>query len=270
MLLLASPGLFELITMILIVGLVAGVSGAVIAAVVLGRKSKADSSDQAEAFAELAKLTGGLAHEIKNPLSIVKVNLQLVAENLGSDRADVGRAADKINVVRKETDRLEQILDDFLRYIGKPELQTVSVDINTLAGDVFDFYSPQAHNNFITMRHSLCDENLNCMADADMLKQVLLNMFINAQQAMSGGGELMLRTEKRGRNAVITISDTGIGMEPEKQKKIFEAYYSSRKGGSGLGLSISKKIINAHNGTVKVDSVCGKGTSFTIALPLIE
>ncbi len=250
-----------------VVGLVAG---AMIVAFLAGRRTKTDSSDQAEAFAELAKLTGGLAHEIKNPLSIVKVNLQLIAENLGTNRADVARAADKINVVRKETDRLEQILDDFLRYIGKAELQTVPVDINVLARDVFDFYSPQAQKNAITMRLSLGNESLHCMADADMLKQVLLNIFINAQQAMSGGGELMLRTEKRGKNAVITISDTGTGMTPEKQARIFEAYYSSRKGGSGLGLSISKKIITAHKGTIKVNSVIGKGTSFTIELPLVE
>lgn len=251
-------------------GLTVGfIAGGMVAAFLVGRKSKAASSGTAAAFAELAKLTGGLAHEIKNPLSIVKVTLKLVAENL-SGRADIKRAADKIGVVRRETDRLERILDDFLRYIGRPELQKDPVDINRLVADMFDFYLPQANNNSITMRLGLYDGSLNCMADAGMLKQVLLNIFLNAQQAMPNGGELMLRTARRGKNAVITISDTGAGIEGEKLDKIFEAYYSGRKGGSGLGLSISKKIINAHDGTISVNSTPGKGTSFTIELPRIE
>ena len=133
---------------------------------------------------------------------------------------------------------------------------------------MIDFYSPQAFSRSITVRSSLTDESLICKADGDMLKQVLLNLFINAQQAMPDGGELMLRTQKNGRNAVIIVSDTGKGIEPENLDRIFNAYYSTKAGGSGLGLSTSKKIIEAHNGSIKVDSVPGKGTSFTIQLPL--
>ncbi|MDD5011069.1 MAG: ATP-binding protein [Phycisphaerae bacterium] len=217
---------------------------------------------------ELSRLTGGLAHEIKNPLSIIKVNLKLISEELASKDANPVRAARKIDVVRKETDRLEQILEDFLRYIRKTELHLACVDINQLVTDMADFYSPQAISRSITLRVALDSGQLICKADADMLKQVLLNLFINAQQAMPDGGDLMVRTQKNGRNAVIIVSDTGKGIEPEKLDKIFDAYYSTKPGGSGLGLSTSRKIIDAHNGSIRVDSVPQKGSSFTIQLPL--
>ena len=233
-------------------------------------KNVKEQTSKISELEELSRLTGGLAHEIKNPLSIIKVNLKLIEEELGSKDANPARAARKIAVVQKETDRLEQILEDFLRYIRKTELHPVSVDINHLVTDMTDFYSPQAVSRSITLRTALCSQQLICRADADMLKQVLLNLFINSQQAMPNGGELMLRTQKNGANAVIIVSDTGKGIEPEKLDRIFDAYYSTKLGGSGLGLSASKKIIEAHHGSIKVDSVPQKGTSFTIQLPLEE
>ncbi|MEN6383952.1 MAG: ATP-binding protein [Phycisphaerales bacterium] len=218
---------------------------------------------------ELSRLTGGLAHEIKNPLSIIKINLKLAGEDLSSSKDEnAARAARKIAVVQKETDRLEQILEDFLRYIRKAELHPASVDINKLVVDMIDFYSPQAISRSVTIRLSLCSQPLVCFADSNSFKQVLLNLFINAQQSMPGGGELLVRTQRSDNSAVVIISDTGKGIEPENLEKIFHAYYSTKTGGSGLGLSTSKKIIEAHDGTIKVDSIIGKGTSFTILLPL--
>ena len=230
---------------------------------------------------ELGKLTGELAHEIKNPLSTIKINLKLIAEELeGANRAGADqagqeansqrftRALRKIAVIQKETDRLEQILEGFLRYVGKTELQLASVDINSLISDMIDFYSPQAHSHSIIIRQQLYDKPLVCKADESMLKQAILNLFINARQAMSDGGELLIRTDRRKKNAVIQITDTGRGIAPDKLPHIFDAYYSSRPQGSGLGLPTAKKIVEAHNGTITVDSEPGKGTSFTIRLPL--
>lgn len=227
---------------------------------------------------ELGKLTGELAHEIKNPLSTIKINLKLTAEELeGANRAGAGqegnnqrftRVLRKIAIIQKETDRLEQILDGFLRYVGRTELQLASVDINSLISDMIDFYSPQAHSHSIIIRQQLYDKPLVCKADESMLKQAILNLFINARQAMSDGGELLIRTDRRRKDAVIQISDTGSGIAPDKLPHIFDVYYSSRPQGSGLGLPTAKKIVEAHNGTITVDSEPGKGTSFTIKLPL--
>jgi len=230
---------------------------------------------------ELGKLTGELAHEIKNPLSSIKINLKLAREELeaakSSEANQTGqgqsshrftRALRKIAVVEKETDRLEQILEGFLRYIGRTELQLASVDISSLISDMVDFYSPQARSHSIIIRQQLYDKPLVCKADEGMLKQVILNLFINARQAMSDGGELLIRTARRKKDAVIQISDTGSGIAPDKLPKIFDAYYSSRPQGSGLGLPTAKKIVEAHKGTISVDSELGKGTSFTIRIPI--
>ena len=230
---------------------------------------------------ELGRLTGELAHEIKNPLSTIKINLRLIREELeaaksaeagqtGQERSSRSftRALRKIAVVEKETDRLEQILEGFLRYIARPELQLASVDISSLISDMIDFYSPQAHSHSIIIRQQLYDKPLVCKADEGMLKQVILNLFINARQAMSDGGELLIRTARQKKDAVIQISDTGSGIAPDKLPHIFDAYYSSRPQGSGLGLPTAKKIVEMHNGTIGVDSEPGKGTSFTIRLPI--
>jgi len=224
----------------------------------------------------LTRLIGELAHEIKNPLSTVKVNLALIGEELTALKSAapaaqpqaLARALRKIAVIQKETDRLEQILEGFLGYVDKTGYQLSRVDVNSLVGDMVDFYSPQAYSRSITLRQGLCAQPLVCKADIDSCKRVLLNLFINAQQAMSGGGELIIKTYQSDNNAIIEVSDTGCGIAPDKIEHVFEAYYSSRPHGTGLGLATAKKIIDAHNGHIHADSTVGKGSRFTISLPL--
>ena len=244
-------------------------------------KTQPDKNHHLTQLEELSRLTGGLAHEIKNPLSTIKLTLDLVSEELkesgaaqsdqrrtGGNNRGLARAQRQIAVIQKEANRLEQILEDFLRYIGRTELRLASIDINELVGDMIDFYSPQAHSHSVTIHQGLYNEPLICKIDADMLKQVILNLFINAQQAMTNGGELMIRTNRQKKDAVIYISDTGRGISPDRLPHIFDAYYSSRSHGSGLGLPTAKKLVEAHTGTITLDSELGKGTSFTIKLPL--
>jgi signal transduction histidine kinase len=259
--------------------------GLLTVAVLLLRKriagTKGDENTHLAQLEELSKLTGGLAHEIKNPLSTVKINLSLAREELeDSIGAESGKAAAdknstilkrvirKLTIVQKETDRVEQILDGFLRYIDRTELQLASMDINELVSDMIDFYSPQAQSHSVAIRQGLHNEPLICKVDSDMVKQVILNLFINAQQAMSGGGELMIRTDRHENEALIRISDTGPGITPDKLPHIFDAYYTSRPQGSGLGLPTARKIIEAHKGSISVNSEPGKGTSFEIRLAL--
>ncbi|MHC4619944.1 MAG: sensor histidine kinase [Planctomycetota bacterium] len=242
--------------------------------VVLGRhKDSGTENGYLRQLEELGKLTGGLAHEIKNPLSTIKINLKLVGEDLeGAETNDprYARALRKIAVIQRETDRLEQILEGFLRYIDRTELQPARVDINELVGDMVDFYSPQAYSRSITIRQGLYSEPLICSVDADKVKQVILNLFINAQQAMGAGAELIIRTDRQNDNAVIQVSDTGGGIAPDRLPHIFDAYYSTRPNGSGLGLPTAKRIVEAHKGAISVDSEVGRGTSFTIKLPMCK
>jgi len=229
---------------------------------------------------ELTQLTGELAHEIKNPLSTIKVNLKLISEDLeDSSAAQQGapvrneqkfaRALRKLAVVRKETDRLEQTLDGFLRYVGRPELQLEEIDINSLVSDMIDFYSAQAHTHRITIREGFGSGPLVCKVDVGMLKQVILNLFINSQQAMEGGGDLMIRTAKQSECAVLQVADTGRGIPADRLCTLFQPYHSLRPGGTGLGLATAKKIIEAHKGSIEVHSEPGRGVCFTIKLPLV-
>ncbi|MCK4292166.1 MAG: two-component sensor histidine kinase [Planctomycetes bacterium] len=240
-----------------------------------------DRDRHVQELEELAKLTGQLAHEIKNPLSTIKVNLNLVREELASsDLTELAktapngneqrfkRALRKTTVIQKEMDRLERILDSFLRYVTRTELQLAETDINELVSDMVDFYSPQAQSHSIVIRQGLHKEPLICKVDPGKLKQVILNLFINAQQSMGSAGELIIRTDRQNKDAVIQISDTGNGIAPDKLDSIFDAYYSTRPQGSGLGLPTAKKIVEAHNGTIAVASEPSKGTLFTVTLPL--
>jgi signal transduction histidine kinase len=230
---------------------------------------------------ELGRLLGVIAHEIKNPLSTIKVNLHLVDEDLQdtASAADIplareeleqrlSRTRRKIAVITKEAVRLEQILDGFLRYADRTHPHLAPVDVNSLVGDMFDFFLPQTLAHSLTMRQYLHNEPLICQLDAGMLKQAILNLFINALQAMDKSGELMVRTACQGRTAQIQISDTGKGIPPDRLAGIFEPYQSTRPDGAGLGLATVKKIIDVHKGTISVVSELGKGTAFTISLPL--
>jgi signal transduction histidine kinase len=243
------------------------------------RMSDSPTASEAEEHApseveELCRLLGVIAHEIKNPLSTIMVNLRLVDEELQNSSAGedigerLGRARRKIAVIAKEAVRLEHILDGFLRYADRTKPRLSVLDTNSVVGDIVDFFLPQATTHSITMRQCLHKEPLLCRLDAGMLKQAILNLFINAQQALGAGGELMVRTAREGQFAQIQISDTGKGIPADRIERIFEPYQSTRPNGAGLGLATVKKIIEAHKGTITVVSVPGKGTAFTISLPI--
>jgi signal transduction histidine kinase len=246
-----------------------------------------NSSEQSESVnpacteaEELGRLLGVIAHEIKNPLSTIKVNLRLIDEELqSSNDQHVARARRKLAVIDKETTRLEQILDSFLHYADRSGPRLAPLDINSIVGDMIDFFMPQALAHSITMRQCLHKEPLICQADAGMLKQAILNLLINAQQALNragsgqaigSSGELMVQTSRVGHSAQIRISDTGKGISKERLAHIFEPYQSSRPDGTGLGLATVKKIVDAHKATIAVASEPGKGTAFTISLPLAK
>ena len=199
---------------------------------------------------------------------IVPATILFYSRRSARSRTADAESSRQLTELSRLTGGLAQILDDFLRYIRESEPQTTLADINELISEMVDFYTPQAQANNVTIRLGLADSPLVCKIDYDMLKQLILNFFINAVQAMPQGGELIIRTRMLKINAIIEISDTGCGIEPDKMEKIFDAYYTSKPAGSGLGLSTARKIAQAHNGSISVNSQPQKGTSFTVSLPL--
>jgi len=245
-------------------------------------------TQRVEKLAELGVLTSGLAHEIRNPLSTIKMNLQLLAEDISRQQKEskdpspgISETLDdpehlfqrylrKIEIVTGEADRLGETLNDFLRYAGKLELHPARCDVNELVDDLIDFYTPQALSQGVQVRQSLASGPLICKVDADVLKQAILNLLLNATQAMDGRGELIIRTESKQQQVKIDVIDTGPGIEPEEQEKIFEAYYTTKRGGTGLGLPTCRRLIEAHGGHIELVSEIGKGSNFTMYLPLAE
>jgi signal transduction histidine kinase len=224
---------------------------------------------QAERLAEIGSLTGGLAHEIKNPLSTVQLNLQLLQEDLTPDNPGYSRLVSRIGTVHRETSRLREILDDFLRYAGRIELDRKPVELNGLLEELVDFFTPQAQQQRVQLRLKKHPTPLVVPVDAKLIKQAVLNLLINGLQAMGdGGGELILSLAAQGKNAVIDVMDTGPGIPPEQVERIFQAYYTTKKGGTGIGLAMARRIAEEHGGEIGVRSDVGKGSDFWIALPL--
>jgi signal transduction histidine kinase len=223
---------------------------------------------EAERLAELGTLTGGLAHEIKNPLSTVQLNLQLLAEDLTPDNPAYPRIVNRLRTVQKETSRLRDILDDFLRYAGQLELDRRPTDLNDLLEDLVDFFLPQAQAQRAKLRLRRCEDPLVADVDPKLIKQALLNLMLNSLQAMPEGGELILSAARQDGQALVDVIDTGKGIPPEAIDKIFDAYYTSKKGGTGLGLAMTRRIVREHGGQLSVKSEPGKGSDFSLRLPL--
>ncbi len=234
----------------------------------------------AEQIVELSALTGGLAHEIRNPLSTLKMNLQLLDEDWRQvESPDADRPCDPREVARRgrrriatlidEADHLERILQDFLRYVGKRELQRVPCDLNELVDNLVDFYRPQAAANHIDLRFKPAARPLVCDIDAGAMKLAILNLLINAQQAMPDGGEVYIQLDAHSSTvARIDVIDTGPGVAEEDRDRIFQAYFSTKRGGTGLGLANTRRMIREHGGRIHLYTEPPHGSCFTVLLPL--
>lgn len=248
----------------------------------------------AERLAELGTLTGGLAHEIKNPLSTVGLNVQLLQEELdlavreaqpgALSQERLGRIQRRFESLSRETGRLRDILDDFLRFAGRVKLERAATDINALVDELAEFFIPQAQVAGIQIRTQLAAYPSSAEVDASLFKQALLNLMVNATRAMEevrsanttklhgGANELILRTQHRRLAGVaeiqIHVTDTGPGIPSDHIEKIFQPYFTRSRTGTGLGLPTTRRIIEEHGGTIVVHSDLGRGSDFVITVPV--
>jgi len=221
----------------------------------------------AERLAYVGTLAGGLAHEIRNPLGTISLNLQLLAEELRRDETPEGqRARRRLETLRRETQRLNDILEDFLRFARSPKLELVETDLNQVVAEVLEFQQPEAASRGVRIRTAFGNIP-RVRLDADLFRQALLNITINAEQAMPNGGDLMVRTARHHDRVQLDIIDTGTGIPPDVLPRVFDAYFSTKANGTGLGLPTAKRIIEEHGGTILLHSELGKGTCVTISLP---
>jgi signal transduction histidine kinase len=229
----------------------------------------------AERMAEIGSMTGGLAHEIKNPLSTIGLNAQLLDESLAElpiPPEDKTRLSRRIAALRREVDRLRGILTDFLQFAGQVRIEAVPADLNQVVGELADFFMPQAQQQGVRLRVDPAPGAMMANLDVPHIKQSILNLMLNSVQAMTGGGELILRTtrqsgpDKRAELA-LHIIDTGPGIDGPTMERIFQPYFTTKSGGTGLGLPTARRLVEAHHGRLEVHSEPGKGSDFTIIIP---
>lgn len=222
---------------------------------------------------DVAAMAGSLVHEIKNPLSTISINAQLLLEGCREPTTpQEKRMVKRLSVIASEIQRLEKIVQTFLRFTERHELNVRPSSLNALLEELAEFVGVAAEKSGVRVRLGL--ESLPEFAfDPDLIRQVFLNLLQNAQQVMaSTGGELIVKSRRETVDGadycVGEVIDTGPGIDDRNLGKIFDLYYSTKEGGNGLGLAISKRIVDEHGGFVRVQSEEGKGSQFSVYLPV--
>ncbi|RIK76130.1 MAG: ATPase [Planctomycetota bacterium] len=220
-------------------------------------------------YTEMARLAGALAHEIKNPLSTIRLNMELLAEDLEELQSPTQhRALRRVEVMKRECQRLQDLLDEFLNFAKVRRLNLQPTDLNAEINDILDFFAPEAQAAGVEIVRYLDADLPRVLLDSESFRSALINLLLNAKQAMPEGGQLVVRTIATADTVILHLIDSGVGIDDHTAAHMFEAFYSTKPGGSGLGLPITAKIIEAHGGRIHVQSDVGHGTQFTIELPI--
>jgi signal transduction histidine kinase len=237
--------------------------------------TKAVASPQ---YAELAELAGSFIHEIKNHLSTLGLNLQLLAEDFQDPQSHrERRALERIQRLQGECGRLVDVANDFLQFARLQELELTPGSLAEVIGDLIDFFGPTARQANIEIKCYLPADLPAVELNRELLSQAFLNLMLNAQQAMPEGGELTIQasvepapSDQESKGITLVFIDTGKGIAPEVLGRVFRPFFSTKPGGTGLGLPTARKIIEAHGGTIEVQSEVGRGTRFKVWLPAAD
>lgn len=218
-----------------------------------------------ERLAAVGRITAGVAHEVKNPLNSMRLWLENLKELL-SEEQDGARQA--VKVLDKEIDRLDGVVKRFLDFTRPMDVRLEATHLANLLNEVLVIAQPQLQKANVQVAQLLPIDVPEVYVDRALLKQAVLNLVLNAIEAMPGGGQLRLMLSRRGDMAEITVGDSGRGIPLENRQKVFQLFFTTRPGGSGIGLASTFRIIQLHNGSIEFTSEVGRGTTFHIELPL--
>src|SRR2546427_8685485 len=219
-----------------------------------------------ERLAALGRITAGVAHEVKNPLNSMRLWLENLKETLPAEQDGVTRQA--VQVLDKEIDRLDAVVKRFLDFTRPMDIRLEPTQLADLLMEVLEIAKPQLEKSNIQVAQLLPIDVPEVYVDRALLKQAVFNLVLNATEAMPSGGQLRLVLSRRGEMAEITVGDTSNGIPPENRQKGFQLFFSTRPGGSGIGLAPTFRIVQLHNGSIDFTSEVGRGTTFRIELPL--
>lgn len=221
---------------------------------------------RAETLMVLSEVAAGVAHEVRNPLTTIRGFVQLLQVKLGEEN----EYSKYLQLILAEIDRANKIISEFLVAARPKEAKKQLVDLNKIVTETLLLVESQAILQDVEVTKELSDELPLLELVETQIKQVLLNLTRNALQAMPDGGTLSIITYSQDDWVWIKLRDTGVGMPPEHLNKLFSPFFTTKEGGSGLGLTISHRIVKNHGGTIQVESSPGKGTTVTIKLPVTK
>lgn len=249
----------------IVAGVIGCALGSAITALLMRRRGGRAAPERGSLRATVMR---GIAHEIRNPLNAMSIGLQLLEEDLSEESApdrettlaDVGR-------VRREVDRLERILSDFQRY-ARMQFRPDTVDIGALLDETLDFMEAEAARANVEISRAV-SHGLMAAADPALLRQAFLNVIVNAFQAVGEAGTLTVAAEVVGANAAISFADTGAGMDADALLRAFDPYFSTKEGGTGLGLAVVREVAEMHGGSANVQTAPGAGATVSLRIPLL-
>jgi signal transduction histidine kinase len=231
----------------------------------------ASQLDVATRLAAISRLTGGVAHEIKNPLNAIGLRLELLRARLGEPDHEL---SGEIDILSKEVLRLDRVVKTFLDFSRPLDVHLQDLDLGLLAREITEFVTPQARLANIEVDFSAPSEPgyaesgyATIRGDSDLLKQAVLNLVTNAIDAMPNGGRLRVRVDNTVDKLTLEVSDTGSGIPPELRDKVFQLYFTTKTAGSGIGLAMTYRAVQLHNGTIAFKSEAGSGTTFRLEFP---
>ena len=226
-----------------------------------------DELELSRRLAAVGRLTSGVAHEVKNPINAIVVHLELLRQKAKEQDPDVRRHMDVIGSEIRRLDRVVQTLVDFTRPM---ELRLADTDLTRIIDDIITLASPDAEKHGVHILREITPEPLPVKLDIDLVKQAVLNIMINGMQAMAKGGNLTVTAQRDDGEALVEVTDQGGGIPPEIREKIFNLYFTTKSGGTGIGLPMTYRVMQLHNGALDFDSKVGEGTTFRLHFPLAE
>jgi len=229
------------------------------------RRQLASQIDISRRLAAISRLTGGVAHEIKNPLNSIALRLELLRSRLAEQHPD---AHGEIDVISQEIRRLDRVVKTFLDFTRPVDLAVEEVDLAALAREVTSLVRPQATMHKVNLQFSAEPEKIVIRGDRDLLKQAILNVVMNGIEAMRSGGNLVVKARSSAEHGILTIQDDGPGISEGNKNKVFQLYFTTKEKGSGIGLAMTFRAVQLHNGTIDFTSEAGKGTVFRLQFPV--
>jgi signal transduction histidine kinase len=227
-------------------------------------ETMASQLDVASRLAAISKLTKNVAHEIKNPLNAIALRLDLLRAKWGEPDEEVSR---ELDILSKEVLRLDRVVKTFLDFSRPVEVHFQEADLCALTKEIVDLMAPQAHSARIALQLETPPEPARMRADPDMLKQAILNLVSNAMEAMKSGGDLRLKVDQPDGLVLLEVADSGPGIPTELRDKVFQLYFTTKTKGSGIGLALTYRAVQLHNGTIGFTSEIGRGTTFRLQFP---